>query len=114
MDSVRGVVAPNSRLNGWSIRRKCRGRQRGSGNRQIYNLVRSHCPRAREIGPRGAYIECLREVEKFQSSCVRSADEHWNLYMNSLRTPPLSGRYAHAFSFQEKDVVKSISQRRKT
>jgi len=99
IDSVRGAMAQHTCLYGGSFCGQRRGGRRRGRDRQIYDLIRADGPRARKIGPRGAYIKRLREVEEFQSGGVRPSDEHWNLYMNPLRTPALSGGQAHTFSF---------------
>jgi len=91
IESFPGAVAAHTRLNGRSFGRQRRGRRRRSRDRQIYDLIGAYGPSRRKIRTRGANIERLREVEEFQSGSVRTSDEHWNLYVNPLRTPALSG-----------------------
>jgi hypothetical protein len=91
IESVSGAVAAHTRLNRRSFGRQGRGRRRRSRDRQIYELIVPYGPSRRKVCARGANVERLCEVEKFQSGGVRTSDEHWNLNVNPLRTPALSG-----------------------
>lgn len=84
IESVPGAMAAHARLNGRSFGRQRRGRRRRSRDCQIYDLIVPYGPSRRKVRTRGANIERLREVEEFQSSCVRPSDEHWNLHVNPL------------------------------
>jgi hypothetical protein len=91
IEPVPGAVAAHTRLDRRRFGRQRRGRRRRSRDCQIYDLIVSYGPSRRKVRTRGANIERLCEVEEFQSGGVRTSDEHWNLYVNPLRTPALSG-----------------------
>ena len=59
------------------------------------DLIRPDEPWTGKVSTRRTYIQGLGQVEKFQSGSIRPSDEHWNLNVDPLGTPALSGGQAH-------------------
>jgi hypothetical protein len=91
MDSIRGAMAANSCLDGRSAWRQGSGGGRRGRNRQIHNLIGVDGPRARKVSPCGANIKRFGKIKKFDSGRIGATHEHWDLHVNPLRTPALSG-----------------------